>query len=339
VSEVSKKIAQDVNEYEGISMWLETADQRMERVSLEILGKARELADQLHTSVTGIIVGSGVEHLSSEAVSHGADKVVLADHPVLAQYTTHAYTEVMEEVVKKLKPSILLVPSTYNGRDLAGRLAVRLGTGLIANVVRLEVDPQNGVMKGAVPGFGGSILAICKCEKTRPQMATVRAGIFAVPAPDSKRKAQIERFEPTINESDMPTRVVEHVVTKTVDLAQAQCVVVAGNGVGNDLDLARKLAEKLGGVLGVTRPLADRGLISRDYQIGSTGQNLHSKVVVVLGASGASHFISGIEAAGLVVAVNRDAKAPIFDYSDVCVVGDLFQVVPALIDKLQPGGK
>ncbi len=329
---------QGISEFRGVSAYLEVADQKIERVSLEILGKARELAEQLHTTVTGLLLGKDAEQLSLEAIKHGADKIVLAEHPALENYTTYAHTKVVAEIAQKTKPSILLIGSTYNGRDLAGRLAVRLRTGLIANVVQLEVDSSTGVMKGAVPGFGGSILAICKCEKTRPQLATVRAGIFSVPSPDSNRTGQVERFGVGIDENEMPTRIIKHVVTETIDLTQAPCVVVAGNGIGNDLSLAKKLAEKLGGALGVTRPLADRGLISRDYQIGSTGQNLRSKLVIVLGASGASHFVSGIEGAELVVAVNRDAKAPVFDYSDICVVGDLFQVVPALIEKLPSAG-
>jgi electron transfer flavoprotein alpha subunit len=326
--------SQNVADFQGVSAYLEVVEGEIERVSLEILGKARELADQLHTSVTGLLLGSNVRSLARIAVEHGADKVILVDDPILSPYTTFAHTKVVADIVNKIKPSILLIGSTYNGRDLAGRLAVRLRTGLVANVVRLQVDRATGIMRGAVPGFGGSILAICKCEKTRPQMATVRSGIFPVHPPNANRKGDIETFQPAIDSNHVPERVVEHVVEKTVDLTEAQCVVVAGNGIGSDLSLARKLADKLGGVVGVTRPLADRGLISRDYQIGSTGQNLCSKLVIVIGASGASHFVSGIEGAGLVVAVNRDAKAPVFDYSDACVVGDIFEVLPALIEKL-----
>lgn len=325
----------DISQHQGVWTYLEHRDRKLESVSLEILGKARELADKLRTPLTGILMGYDVRSLADEAVRYGADKVLLADSPLLQHYSTDGYTSVLANLVLERKPSILLIGGTHDGRDLAGRLAIRVQTGLIANVVRLDIEEDTGLLLGAVPGFGGRILAICKCERSRPQIATVRPGVFPLPHAGSSRNGDVEQVPVSLSEGEIRTKVLERFTRELQDISRAEYTVIAGSGTGGDLTLARQLAELLGGALGVTRPLADKGIVSRDYQIGSTGYAVRSKLTFVIGASGASHFTSGIGDAKIVVSINKDPEAQIFRYSDYCIVGDLFHVVPALIEALK----
>lgn len=323
-----------LDEYQGVWVYLEQYDGQFEGVSLEILGKARELADTCGWEVTGVILGHELGGLADEAIQRGADRVLLADDPVLAAYTTDAYTAVMTDLVQARRPSVLLLGATHNGRDLAGRLAVRVRTGLTADAVRLEIDPA-GELVAYTPGLGGRILAACTCPRSRPQMATVRPGIFVMPDRDESRTGAVEQVPVAVSASEVRTEVLERVVGETVDLTRAKRVVVAGLGTGGDLSLVRELAALLNADIGVTRPIADEGLIARDYQIGTTGASIRPELLIVVGASGAMHFTSGIEDAETVIAINVDPEAPIFEYADYCVVDDLFQVVPALIDRIK----
>ncbi len=304
-------------------------------VGHELLGKGRELADELGESLTAIILGHGIGDLGREAIRYGADEVLVVDHPLLEGYTTDGHAKVMAQLIEERKPNILLFGATYDGRDLAGRLAVRLSTGLTANATRLEVDREKGLLLSAVPGFGGSILAIIKSEHGRPQMSTVRPGIFAPLEPDDTRKGQIETVAVDLRPEEIRCRVVERSVLPREEIGSAERTLVAGMGTGGDLALLEELASLLEASIGVTRPLVDNGVAGRERQVGSTGVSLRSKLAIVLGASGASHFVSGLRDVGTVVAINTDENAPIFDEADVCVIGDLFELLPPLIERLE----
>lgn len=323
-----------LDDYRGIWVYLEQYDGRLENVSLEILGRARELAEICGSDLIGVILGQAVEPLADEAIQHGADQVLLADDPVLNTYTTDAYTAVMTDLIQTRRPDMLLLGATHNGRDLAGRLAVRVRTGLTADAVRLDID-SSGELVAYTPGLGGRVLAACTCPEGRPQMATVRPGIFAMPDRDENRTGTVERVPVAVAASDVRTEVLERTVGETVDLTRAKRVVVAGLGTGGDLSLVRELATLLDADIGVTRPIADEGLIARDYQIGTTGASIRPELLIVVGASGAMHFTSGIEEAERVIAVNTDPEAPIFEHADYCVIDDLFEVLPALIKCLE----
>lgn len=227
---------------------------------------------------------------------------------------------------------MLLVPATHNGVDLAGRLAVRLDTGLNADVVRLEVD-EDGNLVGGVPAFAGGILAMVRA-KGRPQMSTVRPGVFTALDPDDSRDGPIETVDPGIDDADVVTEVMDRDVGDRVDLPSADVVVCAGRGFGEDLTVARELVEELGATLGVTRPMADDGLVSRDRQVGSTGYSLKADVAICAGISGSVYFTSGLDDVDTVIAVNSDPDEPIFEHADYCVEGDLHEVLPALLDAL-----
>lgn len=329
----------ETSTWKGIWVYLENVDGEIEPVSWEILGKGRELADISGESLTGVLLGHNNVSRAEEALQRGADRVVVADHPLLEMYSWEAYTKVMADLVTDRKPNILLIGATHNGREFAGRLAVRLNTGLTADVVRLEIDNE-GVLTSAVPGFGGSILAMIKWVKCRPQMSTVRAGIFEAlePITDFPVQGVIENAKVTIPGNLIRTRLVKRTKVEGVDISKAERLVAAGRGSSANFDMIRELAGILDAAIGVTRPLADMGLISRDHQIGSTGVIVKPSIAIVSGASGAAHFVSGIQNSDAIISINSDEDAQIFDHSDCCVVGDSNAILPALLKELRTRG-
>ena len=345
----------DTSEWKNIWVYLEQVDGVIEAVSWEMLGKGRELADTSGEELIGVILGHNVEDRAKEALRRGADRVLVGDDPLLGRYSWEAYTKVMTDMVNDRKPSILLIGATHNGRELAGRLAVRLHTGLTADVVRLEMDDQ-GLLLSAVPGFGGSILAMIKCEHRRPQMSTVRPGIFEALEPDSSHlmdpgehevieheviehegieHVSIEHVSIAIPEDLIRTRLVKRTKVEGIDISRAERVVAAGRGASGHFHMIKELAKVLDAAVGVTRPLADVGIISRDHQIGSTGVIVKPDLALISGASGAIHFVSGIQDSGTIISINSDADAQIFEHSDYCVVGDSNTILPALLKELK----
>lgn len=325
----------------GIWVVVEVDLGRVQGVSWELLGKARELADTRPgpdgraRRVTAVVPGYRVGHLAAEAVASGADAVLLADDPALALYRTEPYASVVARLVMEGKPEILLVGATPNGRDLAGRLAVRLRTGLTADCVALGWDEATGLLAGENTGFGGGVIATITCPRHRPQMFTVRPGIFPAPEPDPRRKGTVRRRRVVLAEADQRVAVVEQVASEAVDLTRAPVIVAAGRGARGLLPLIQELAALLGGEVGATRVPVDEGWVDRGRQIGQTGYVTRPKLAVVCGASGAMQFTVGIEAARTIVAINTDPEAPIFEVADVCVVDDLQEVLPPLIEALR----
>jgi electron transfer flavoprotein alpha subunit len=320
----------------GVFVFLEQTDGVLEDSSLEVLGKGREIADRLGVKVTGAILGEGIGGLAEECTRRGAHVVLAADSPLLKDFTAEAYTDVVTGMVKPRDPDILLIGATHNGTALAGMLAIRLGAGLMAHVVDLEIEQGTGVLLGSVPGFGGSIVAVCKCKKGRPQMATVRPGVFAPKA--TEQPGTVEQVAVALKAEDVRCQVIERTVQHGVNVSKAQKVVVAGLGCKDSLSLPQKLADATGSTFGVSRPLADKGMAPKNLVIGSTGSSLNAKLAVVVGVSGAAHFTSGLRNVETVVAVNSDPNAEIFKHSDYCVVGDAAKVVPRLIAELGGGG-
>ncbi len=324
-------------EFKGVMVYLEHSGSQLERVSLEILAKAQEVAHKLATNVTGVLLGHNVRTFAEEAIQFGADQVLVADLPTLEQYTTEAFSNVLGELVRDRKPEILLLGATHDGRDLAGRLAVRLNTGLTAHAIRVEIEEGTNLLVCGVPGFGGSIVAMCKCPRSRPQMATVRPGIFPIPERNPQRQGTIEMVP--VKVGDVRTKVIERSVKESVDITRAEIIAIVGRGAETYLDTVKKLADSVGGVVGVTRPLADKGLMSRDHQVGSTGCAVTPKVAIIFGASGAAHFVSGIRDAKTVISVNKDPEAAINSYADYVVVEDAEKLLPALLSKFEESAR
>jgi electron transfer flavoprotein alpha subunit len=323
------------DERKAIWVYLEQTDGNLEGVALELLGKARLLADEAGWSLAGLLCGDDVGRLTEQAFMHGADEVWLAEHPLLADFTVDAYARATFSALMKGKPSVFLAGATPNGRDLAGTLAVRLRTGLNADCTDLRLDAERGVLISEVTGFGGGVLALLEMPDHRPQMATVRAGVFPVGEADSGRTGQVIEVPVELSAEVMRTRVVERVRGQRVDLTQAPALVCGGRGINGDFAMLEKLASSLDGEVGATRPPVDEGLIGRERQVGQTGVVCRPKVAFACGISGAFHFVVGIQNAGTVVAINTDAEAPIFEFSDYCVVGDASRIVPALIEALE----
>ena len=319
---------------QGIWVFLETQDGKVEEVSLEVLGKAIELAERKKTENAGVVMGYNLNETVKELQQYGMDKLYYVEHELLRNYDPHAYTKALHQLVEKYKPEIMLFGATYNGTDIAARLAIKAEAGLIAHVIDLAIEEGTGMLIGDVPGFGGNIVAVCKCRPGVLQIATVRPGVFSPAERKTSSKAEVITFNPQLSRDDAKLRTVEKKIEHRLDITRAEKVVIAGMGTGGDLTLVKKLAEKLGAEIAATRPLADIGVVSRDVQVGSTGYSLRSKLAIVAGVSGASHFVSGIRDVKTVIAINTDKNAPIFQFADYCVVGDLFKILPKLVDKL-----
>lgn len=320
---------------DNVWVYLEHDCGEVANVSYEILGEARDLAGQLDGEVSAVVAGSpaDLDGVAEAAIARGVDTVHAIEDDLLDTYRPETYATAVESVVREGDPAALLVPATHNGVDLAGQLAVRLDAGLNADVVRLEIDDE-GDLVGGVPAFAGGILAMVKALG-QPQMSTVRPGVFTALEPDASREGSVEVHEPGLDESDVVTEVHDREVGETVDLPSANVVVCAGRGFGDDLELASDLVDELDATLGVTRPLADEGLVSRDRQVGSTGYSLQADVAIVAGISGSVYFTSGLDDVDTVIAVNTDPDEPIFDEADYCIEGDLFEVLPALLEELE----
>lgn len=322
----------------GVCVFLEQTNGLLEDVSLEVLGKAREIADRLGVSLTAIMLGQEVRGLAEESARRGADLVLFGESSLLKDFTTEAYLKVVSKIIQSTDPDILLLGATHNGTSLAASLAVRLGAGLMAHVVDLEVEDTTGMLLGSVPGFGGSIVAVCKCKKGRPQMATVRPGVFKPLQRSESRMGAVEPITVDVKGEDVKCRVVEKSVGQSADISRAEKVVVVGLGGKEDLTLPRKLAQVMGATIAVSRPLADKGIAPKDLVVGSTGSSLNAKLAIVMGVSGAAHFASGIREVKTVIVVNSDPQAPIFKHADYYVSGDLFEIVPMLLSEIESLG-
>lgn len=322
-------------EIKSIWVCLEINDDRLAPISLELLSKGRELADDVGWQLVGLLLGYQVESLSEKAYSYGADEVWMVDHPLLQHFTIEAYSQAAFSVIMQGKPSILLFGATPNSRDLAGRLAVRLKTGLNADCTNLRVDTERGVLISEVTGFGGGILAYLEAPHHRPQMATVRPGVFKIKEPEIIKNGPPLEIQVELKAESIQTEILESVTSESPDLTQSEILICGGRGIAGDFKMLQELAELLQGDVGATRPPVDDGHIERERQIGQTGVMGHPKLAIACGISGAFHFVVGIQDADTIIAINSDPEAPIFEYADYCIVGDVFQVVPALIQSLK----
>ena len=318
-------------ETKSIWVYLEVDEGQLAGVSLELIAKGRQVCDELGWDLAGLLLGSQVTRLANAAIAHGVDQVYLGDDPLLEHFTIEAYSIAAYQAIMSAKPSVFWLGATPDGRDLAGRLAVRLRTGLNADCTDLDLNPENGRLVCEVSGFGGGILALIEMENHRPQMATVRPGVFSIEQADENRTGTLIPINLELSAEQIDTRLIERSTGDQVDLTGVDVLVAGGRGVDGDFGMLAELAQLLGGEIGATRPPVDEGHIERERQIGQTGVVSSPKVAICCGISGAFHFVVGIEKADLVVAINSDPRAPIFDHADYCIVGDVHQVIPALI--------
>lgn len=321
-------------ERKSIWVYLEVNGGAYEGVSLELIAKGREISDQLGWQLAGLLLGHDVHGLIELGFAHGLDEIWLADEAQLDHFTIEAYTHAAYQALMEGRPSVFMLGATPNGRDLAGRLAVRMRTGLNADCTGLEMNAEDERLVCEVSGFGGGILALIEMAQHRPQMATVRPGVFYQQEPDFNRSGNTIHMALDLSKELIRTRLVEQSPGEGIDLSRVPVLVAGGRGVDGDFEMLSELAKVLGGDIGATRPPVDEGHIERERQIGQTGVVCSPKIAICCGISGAFHFVVGIEKADRVIAINSDPEAPIFEFADYCIVGDVHQIVPDLIRAL-----
>ena len=328
----------NIADYKGVWVFAEQREGELQKVSLELLGEGRRQADKLGVKLTALLLGDNVAHLADELAKHGADEVLVAEDKNLAHYTTDAYTKVICDLANERKPGILFVGATFIGRDLGPRIAARLTTGLTADCTSIDVEVENGDLLATRPAFGGNLMATIACPEHRPQMATVRPGVFAKIDTDGSN-CKIEKVEVKLADSDVRTKVLEIVKSKkdVVDIAEAEFIVSGGRGVGSkeNFELIKELAAALDGTVAGSRAAVENGWIDGAYQVGQTGKTVRPKIYIACGISGAIQHVAGMQDSDLIIAVNKDDSAPIMKIADYAIVGDLVKVVPELIAQVK----
>jgi electron transfer flavoprotein alpha subunit/NAD-dependent dihydropyrimidine dehydrogenase PreA subunit len=340
VMEVVRKEQVDTSQYSGLWVLAETHDGKLADVTLELLSEGRKLADELGVPVSLVLCGQDVEKLVPTAAAYGADRVHLVEHEVLAQYRTDPYTSVICGLINKHKPEIVLIGATTMGRDLASRIAARIGAGLTADCTGLAIDPETRLLMQTRPAFGGNVMATIVCRNARPQMSTVRPRVMKKAEPDTSRQAEIVRQTVELNERAILTKILEVIReegTNELDVQEAEIIVSGGRGLrkAENFALVRELADVLGAAVGASRATVDAGWIPAYHQVGQTGKTVQPKLYVACGISGAVQHLAGMGSADCIVAINSDPNAPIFGVAHYGIVGDLFEVVPALTKALK----
>lgn len=328
-----------IADYKGVWVFAEQRDGKLQKVALELAGKGKELADKLGEEVTAILLGSGVEHLAEELVSYGADNVICVDNPNLKQYTTDAYANVIHELVNARKPEILLVGATFIGRDLGPRVSARLSTGLTADCTGLDIDEEGKNLLMTRPAFGGNLMATIACTDNRPQMSTVRPGVFEKLDKDTSRKGKIEKVDIDVKEEDIRTKIQEVVKSakNIADIGDAKVLVSGGRGLGGPegFDMLKELADVLGGTISASRAAVDNGWIDKAYQVGQTGKTVRPDLYIACGISGAIQHLAGMQDSDYIVAINKDDSAAIMQAADLAIVGDYTKVIPEMIAQIK----
>ncbi len=308
-------------------------------VTFELLGCARKLADKLDVPLSAVLIGSNIKQFIDELIKYGADRVYVVDHPGLDKFLEQPYSNVLVHLVKEYKPEIILAGATAQGRSYIPAVATMLETGLTADCTELDVRIEDRALLQTRPAFGGNLLATIVCPNHRPQMATIRPHVMKALEPDESRKADV--IEVKIDDSLLETssKVVDSIVEEQtgVDLANADIIITAGRGMEckENLSLVEELAKLLDGAVGATRAVTDAGWLSERHQIGQTGKTVSPKLYIGCGVSGAIQHIVGMKGSDIIVAINKDPDAPIFDVSTYGIVGDVKEVLPKLIDKIK----
>jgi len=329
----------DINEYRGCWVFVEQSHGKPARVSLELLGKGKELAQKLGVDLTAIVVGDSLGSLPQELIAYGAEKVLVAEDPVLKEYRTEPYADVIGAAVIDRKPEVLIVGATPIGRDLAPRLSFRLNAGCTADCTGLDIDQENRLFVSTRPAFGGNVVATIICPNHRPQMATVRPGVMPLPKKDTARRGEVVSLKVQIKEQDIRVKILESVeaASEGVAIEEAERVVCVGMGGADQETFAiiKELADLLDAEVAATRMAVEAGWLTHDSQVGQTGKTIRPDLYVACGISGAVQHTAGMTASKLVVAINKDSKAEIFNYADYGIVGDLRKVLPAIIEELK----
>ena len=342
----------NLEEYKGVYVFAEQVDNKLSGIAFELLGKAKDLAADLNAEVAAVLIGSDVKGLADELAAYGADKVIVVDDPELKEYRTEPYAHALASVIEKYKPEIMLVGATAIGRDLGPRVSARVKTGLTADCTSLEIgdfplvaapgkesEQKHNQLLMTRPAFGGNTIATIACPDNRPQMATVRPGVMQKIAPIAGAKANVVEFNPGFTPDNRYVEILNVVkaVKSTANIMEAKILVSGGRGVGSkeNFKLLEDLAEVLGGTVSCSRAVVENGWLPVDLQVGQTGKTVRPQIYFAIGISGAIQHVAGMEDSDLIIAINKDEDAPIFDVADYGLVGDLNKIVPALTAALK----
>jgi len=342
----------NLEEYKGVFVFAQQVDNEVSGIAYELLGKAKDLAAPLNAQVTAVLIGSNVKNLVDSLAEYGADRVIVVDDPELEVYRTEPYAHALASVINEFKPEIVLVGATAIGRDLGPTVSARVATGLTADCTVLEIgdfplvaipgkeaEQKHNQLLMTRPAFGGNTIATIACPNNRPQMATVRPGVMQKITPVKGAKAEVVEFNPgfTPNNKYVTVKEVVKAVNDVADIMDAKILVSGGRGVGSaeNFKLLEDLAEVLGGTVSCSRAVVDSGWKPKDLQVGQTGKTVRPNVYFAIGISGAIQHVAGMEESDIIVAINKDEDAPIFDVADYGIVGDLNKILPELTAKLK----
>ncbi|MHA1718058.1 MAG: electron transfer flavoprotein subunit alpha/FixB family protein [Promethearchaeota archaeon] len=341
MTEIRKIKSDDISEYKGVWVIAEQRFGQILNVTEELLGEGKKLANSLHCDLTAILLGNKFDELLVELVRYGADKVLYAEHELLSDYNVDAYSKVLGDLIRIRKPAIILFGATSIGREIAPTLSAKLNSGLTADCTALEIDPDSLNLMQTRPAFGGNVMATIKCANHRPQMCTVRPGVMKKVRynRNCEEGGKIEKVIPVISQNELRTKIIKTETKKSLEIQieDAQIVVSGGRGLGNvdGFNLLRKLADVLNGCVASSRACVDNGWISKSHQVGQTGKIIRPKLYIACGISGALQHIAGVEQAECIVAINKDPNAPIFKIADYGIMGDLYEIIPKLIETLK----
>ena len=340
----------NLNEYKGVFVFAQQVDNQLSSIAFELIGKGKDLAADLGTEVTAVLIGYQVKGLADELAAYGADKVIVVDDPELKDYRTEPYTHALASVIDTYKPEIVLVGATAIGRDLGPKVSARVKTGLTADCTVLEIgdfplvavpgkEQKHNQLLMTRPAFGGNTIATIACPDNRPQMATVRPGVMQKREKIEGAKAVVEEFNPGFTPDNKYVEILNVVksVVDTVDIMDAKILVSGGRGVGSaeNFKLLEDLADAIGGTVSCSRAVVDSGWKPRDLQVGQTGKTVRPSVYFAIGISGAIQHVAGMEESDIIIAINKDETAPIFDVADYGIVGDLNKIVPMLTEQIK----
>ena len=340
-----------LEEYKGVYIYAQQVDNKLSDIAFELVGKAKELAADLNTEVTAVLLGSNVKALATELGEYGADKVIVVDNPALETYRTEPYAQTLVSVINEYKPEIMLVGATAIGRDLGPTVSARVKTGLTADCTKLEIgdfpinampgqEQKHNQLLMTRPAFGGNTIATIACPDNRPQMATVRPGVMQKLPKEAGRAAEVIEYNPALEENNRYVEIMDIVkaVGNVENIMDAKVLVSGGRGVGSaeNFEMLRDLASCFkGGMVSCSRAAVENGWLAQDYQVGQTGKTVRPQIYFAIGISGAIQHVAGMEESDLIIAINKDEDAPIFDVADYGLVGDLKKIVPQLTAALK----
>ncbi|MBO4390564.1 MAG: electron transfer flavoprotein subunit alpha/FixB family protein [Lachnospiraceae bacterium] len=347
---MAKMTIEEMESYKGVYVFAQQVDNKVSSIAFELIGKGKDLAADLGTDVTAVLIGSDVKGLADELAEYGADRVIVVDDPELKEYRTEPYTHALASVINEFKPEIMLIGATAIGRDLGPRVSARVKTGLTADCTSLDIgdfpiapipgkEQKHNQLLMTRPAFGGNTIATIACPDNRPQMATVRPGVMQKKARVAGAKAEVVEFNPGFTPNNMYVEILKVVkaVSDTVDIMDAKILVSGGRGVGSaeNFKILEDLAAVIGGTVSCSRAVVDSGWKPKDLQVGQTGKTVRPHVYFAIGISGAIQHLAGMEESDIIIAINKDETAPIFDVADYGIVGDLNKIVPALTEALK----